>query len=104
MRSFCKSEMQSIVKGEWKSALEETIYVFSDSASCLKNGSFDLLISNTQSGNYFLTTYNIIEENENMFIEIGNNKSCVKYIVMDSGNNEIHIENSDQGVLILKKL
>ncbi|HTS44972.1 MAG TPA: hypothetical protein VMH01_11290 [Puia sp.] len=104
MRFLSKSEIEQNIIGAWKSELEEMIYVFSDTPSVLKKDSFDLLVSNIKLNNYFLTMYCIVAENENMFIEIGNNKSCVKYVVTDSANNEIHLENSDQGLLILKKL
>ena len=104
MRFLSKSEIEQNIIGAWKSELEEMIYVFSDTPSVLKKDSFDLLVSNIKLNNYFLTTYCIVAENENIFIEIGNNKSCVKYVVTDSANNEIHLENSDQGLLILKKL
>ena len=104
MRFLSKSEIEQNIIGAWKSELEEMIYVFSDTPSVLKKDSFDLLVSNIKLNNYLLTMYCIVAENENMFIEIGNNKSCVKYVVTDSANNEIHLENSDQGLLILKKL
>lgn len=99
-----KSQLESAIIGEWKSELEEMIYVFSDSPSCLKNGSLDLLASNIKTGSYFLTTYDIKQENENVFIELGKDKSSVKYFVTNAADNEIHLENQDGDLLILKKL
>ncbi|HXB44532.1 MAG TPA: hypothetical protein VNV85_10765 [Puia sp.] len=101
---YGKLEIGSLLIGEWQSGLEEIIYVFSDSPSCLKNGSLDLLVSNAKSAIYFLTTYSIIGENENTFIEIGRDKLFVKYFVNGFANTEIHLENSNHELLILKKL
>jgi hypothetical protein len=101
---FSKSEIESIMMGEWKSEFEEIIYVFSNSPSFLKKGSFDLLISNTKSGNYFLTTYSILTENENTLIEMGKEKLFVKYFLNDIVDKIIHLEKSNHNLLILKKL
>ena len=66
MKSLSKSEIEQNILGEWKSELEEMIYVFSDTPSVLKKDSFDLLVSNIKLNNYFLTMYCIITENENI--------------------------------------
>ena len=69
-----------------------------------RKDSLDLLVSNTKSGNYFLTTYSILSENKDTLIEMGKEKLLIKYFVNDSANKEIHLENSNRDLLILKKL
>jgi hypothetical protein len=103
-KMFNKSEIESMLIGEWKSEFEEIIYVFSNSPSCLKKGSLDLLVSNTKLGNYFLTNYSILSENEDTLIEMDKERLFVKYFLNDSGNKEIHLENSNRDLLIWKKL
>ena len=104
MKSFSRSEIESIIKGEWKSELEEMIYVFSDSPSILKKESFDLLVSDIKLNNYFLMMYSIFDENRDIFIEMGDAKTSVRYKVTNSAKNEIHLENSNRDSLFLKKL
>ena len=104
IKSLSKSEIEQNILGEWKSELEEMIYVFSDTPSVLKKDSFDLLVSNIKLNNYFLTMYCIITENENMFIEMGKGKSSVRYVVTCFANDEIHLESHESGLVILNKL
>ncbi len=104
MKPVSKSELEFILKGEWKSELEEMIYVFSDSPSVLKKDSLDLLVSNIKLNNYFLTMYCITAENESMFIEIGKGKLSIRYDVKYAANEEIHLRNRDDDLIVLKKL
>ena len=104
MKSISKSEIAIIIIGEWKSEIEEMIYVFSDSPSFLKKDAFDLLVSNIKLNEYFLTMYCIISENENIFIEIGEEKFSLKYFANQSENGELHLEDRDHGIVVLKKL
>ncbi len=105
MKSVSKSEIVQSILGEWKSELEEMIYVFSDNPSVLKKDSLDLLVSNIKLNNYFLTMYSIIAENENMFIEIGRGKSTVRYVVTCFINGQIHLQTTNgHDLIVLKKL
>jgi len=104
IKSLSKSAIEQNILGEWKSELDEMIYVFSDTPSVLKKDSLDLLVSNIKLNNYFLTMYSIIAENENMFIEIGKRKSSIRYVVTWFANDEIHLESSDRELIFLKRL
>ena len=104
MKPFTRYETGLNIKGEWKSEFEEVIYVFSDSPSILKKDWLDLLVSDIKSNNYFLMMYSIFDEHKDIFIEMGNAKSSVRYKVTYSVKHEIHLEDCNKGLLILKKL
>ncbi|HMH31962.1 MAG TPA: hypothetical protein VK543_02975 [Puia sp.] len=101
---FSKSEIESILVGEWKSPFEDIMYVFSNSPSGPKKDSLNLLVTNAKSGNYFLTTYNLVVENENILIEIGKEKLLVKYLINNAEGKIIHLKNAGENLLVLMKL